>query len=89
MYSIIIPTFNNLSYLKFCISSIKKNSKFKHEIIPHINEGTDGTEEFLITNKIDKFPNIMKFLFFFKVKNECKDKQIKNLYKFSLFLQNY
>ena len=52
MYSIIIPTFNNLSYLKFCISSIKKNSKFKHEIIPHINEGTDGTEEFLITNNI-------------------------------------
>jgi glycosyltransferase involved in cell wall biosynthesis len=52
MYSIIIPTFNNLPYLKICISSIKKNSKFKHEIIPHINEGTDGTEEFLITNNI-------------------------------------
>ena len=52
MYSIIIPTFNNLPYLKFCISSIKKNSKFNHEIIPHINEGTDGTEEFLITNNI-------------------------------------
>jgi glycosyltransferase involved in cell wall biosynthesis len=47
MYSIIIPTFNNLTYLKKCIESIKKNSKFKHEIIPHVNEGSDGTIEFL------------------------------------------
>ena len=54
MYSIIIPTFNNLDYLKFCIKSIKENSKFKtHEIIPHVNEGSDGTLEYLIKNKID------------------------------------
>ena len=52
MFSIIIPTFNNLEYLKLCIQSIKKNSEFNHEIIPHINEGTDGTEEYLIKEKI-------------------------------------
>ena len=52
MFSIIIPTFNNLPYLKVCISSIKKNSHFKHEIIPHINEGNDGTEEYLISQNI-------------------------------------
>ena len=52
MFSIIIPTYNNLPYLKVCISSIQKNSKFKHEIIPHINEGTDGTENYLISKKI-------------------------------------
>ena len=52
MFSIIIPTFNNLSYLKLCISSIKKNSFFKHEIIPHVNEGADGTEEYLISENI-------------------------------------
>ena len=52
MFSIIIPTFNNLPYLKICISSIKKNSKFEHEIIAHINDGEDGTEEYLISNKI-------------------------------------
>ncbi len=52
MFSIIIPTFNNLPYLKICISSIKKNSKFEHEIIAHINDGADGTEEYLITEKI-------------------------------------
>ena len=53
MFSIIIPTFNNLKYLKLCISSIKKNSKFHHEIIPHINIGNDGTKEFLDLNKIN------------------------------------
>ena len=52
VFSIIIPTFNNLPYLKICISSIKKNSKFEHEIIPHINEGSDETEEYLISKKI-------------------------------------
>jgi len=50
MYSIIIPTFNNLDYLKLCLESIKKNSKFHHEIIVHINEGTDGTFDFLKDN---------------------------------------
>ena len=52
MFSIIIPTFNNLPYLKLCIASIKKNSNFKHEIIPHINDGADGTEEYLISQNI-------------------------------------
>ena len=47
MFSIIIPTLNNLKYLRFCIKSIYKNSKYKHEIIPHVNIGDDGTKEFL------------------------------------------
>ena len=38
MFSIIIPTFNNLDYLKQCIKSIKKNSAYNHEIIPHVND---------------------------------------------------
>ena len=47
MFSIIIPTFNNLEYLKLCIESIKKNSKFNHQIITHINVGEDGTKDYL------------------------------------------
>ena len=50
MFSIIIPTFNNLEYLKICLASIKKNSKFNHQIIVHINEGVDGTLEFIKKN---------------------------------------
>ena len=52
MFSIIIPTFNNINYLKHCIESINKNSAYKHEIIPHVNEGTDGTIEYLKSNNI-------------------------------------
>ena len=47
MFSIIIPTLNNLKYLKLCIESIKKNSKFNHEIIPHVNIGDDGSIDYL------------------------------------------
>ena len=46
MITIVIPTYNNLSYLKLCINSIKNNSKFKHEIKLHINDGSDGTLEY-------------------------------------------
>ena len=47
MFSIIIPTFNNIDYLKLCTTSLDKNSKYKHEIIFHINNGNDGTLEFV------------------------------------------
>lgn len=43
LFSILIPTWNNLEYLKLCITSIKKNSFFTHEIIVHVNDGSDGT----------------------------------------------
>ena len=52
MFSIIIPTFNNLNYLSLCLDSIRKNSKFTHEIILHVNEGNDGTLDFVKSNKI-------------------------------------
>ena len=51
MFSIIVPTFNNLDYLKICINSIKNNSKFTHELIIHVNEGSDGTLKFIQENK--------------------------------------
>ena len=47
MFSIIVPTYNNLNYLKLCLKSIKYNSSFDHEIIIHVNEGTDGTKSYL------------------------------------------
>ena len=50
MISIIIPTFNNLDYLKLAIKSIKKNSKLQNEIILHVNEGTDGTLDYVKKN---------------------------------------
>jgi GT2 family glycosyltransferase len=52
MFSIIIPTFNNVEYLKNCIDSLGKNSIYDHEIIPHVNDGSDGTIEYLNNNNI-------------------------------------
>jgi glycosyltransferase involved in cell wall biosynthesis len=46
-FSIFIPSWNNLEMLKLCISSIEKNSVFPHQIIIHVNEGTDGTLEWV------------------------------------------
>ena len=53
MFSILIPTFNNIDCLKFCIDSIKKNSKFHHQIVCHVNIGDDGTTDYLKNEKID------------------------------------
>ena len=47
MFSILIPTFNNVKYLELCINSIKKNSKYDHQIVVHVNIGDDGTIEYL------------------------------------------
>ncbi len=52
-FSIIIPTWNNLPFLKICIDSIAKNSAFKNQIIIHINEGTDGTLEWVRNSGFD------------------------------------
>ena len=53
MFSILIPTFNNLDYLKLCINSIKKNSKFNHQIIVHVNEGIDGTLDYIKNSNLE------------------------------------
>lgn len=51
-FSIVVPTLNNLDYLKILIDSIKKNSVNKHEIIIHVNENSDNTIDFLEQNRI-------------------------------------
>ena len=50
--SIIVPTYNNFNYLKFFIKSLKNNSYYDHEIIVHINDGSDGTLDYVKQNKI-------------------------------------
>ena len=52
MISIIIPTYNNLSYLKKCIESINRNSFYKNEILVHINQGNDGTIKYIKDSNI-------------------------------------
>ncbi len=47
LFSILIPSWNNLPYLKLCIESILKNSTYTHQIIVHANSGSDGTVDWL------------------------------------------
>ena len=46
-FSILIPTWNNLALLKLCLKSIEQNSSFAHQIIVHVNNGSDGTLEWV------------------------------------------
>lgn len=43
MFSILIPTWNNLALLQLCVRSIRENSAYPHQIIVHVNDGSDGT----------------------------------------------
>jgi len=51
-FSIILPSWNNLKYLMLCLDSIKKNSKYEHDINVHLNVGSDGSVEYLEKNGI-------------------------------------
>jgi GT2 family glycosyltransferase len=47
MFSILLPTWNNLDLLKLCVRSIRENSAFPHQIIVHVNDGSDGSLEWV------------------------------------------
>ena len=47
LFSILIPSWNNLAFLKLCVASIRKNSAYPHEILIHVNDGSDGTLEWV------------------------------------------
>ena len=49
--SIICPTYNNLNYLKLFIKSIEDNSFYNHELIFHINDGSDGSFKYIKEKK--------------------------------------
>lgn len=53
VFSILIPSWNNLAYLKCCVESIRKNSAHYHQIIIHVNEGSDGTLDWVKSQQLD------------------------------------
>jgi len=50
-FSLLIPSWNNLDYLKLCIGSIRKNSFYELQIIVIVNEGSDGSLEWVQNQK--------------------------------------
>jgi GT2 family glycosyltransferase len=53
VFSILIPSWNNLPYLKTCVESIQKNSMHSHQVIVHVNEGSDGTLDWVKEQGLD------------------------------------
>src|SRR6185312_12351662 len=45
MFSIVIPSWNNLAYLKLAVETIRRHSTHPHQILVHVNDGGDGTLE--------------------------------------------
>ena len=53
MFSILIPTYNNIEYLKICLNSLRKNSAYEHQIIIHLNEGSDGSLDYVKSQNLE------------------------------------
>ena len=43
MFSIVIPTWNNLAHLQLVVRSIREHSAQQHQIVVHVNDGSDGS----------------------------------------------
>ncbi|MFN0014455.1 MAG: glycosyltransferase family 2 protein [Saprospiraceae bacterium] len=48
-FSVLVPTWNNLECLQLCVEGLRQHSAYQHQIIIHVNEGKDGTLEWLKT----------------------------------------
>jgi Predicted glycosyltransferases len=53
LFSIVIPSWNNLEFLKMCVASLQKNSRYAHQIIIHLNEANDGSRVWVDENNLD------------------------------------
>jgi glycosyltransferase involved in cell wall biosynthesis len=52
-FSILIPTWNNLPYLQLCVDSLRRHSTYPHQLVIHVNDGSDGTMEWVEEQRID------------------------------------
>lgn len=52
-FSIVIPSWNNLPYLRLCVESIRRNSAMAHQVVVHVNDGSDGTLDWVRGEGLD------------------------------------
>ncbi len=53
MFSIVIPSWNNLRYLRLCVESLRRHSTRAHQILVHVNDGSDGTRDWVARERIE------------------------------------
>jgi GT2 family glycosyltransferase len=51
-FSVVIPSWRNLDFLRVCIGSLQRNSSLDNQIIVHLNNGGDGSLEYIQKQKI-------------------------------------
>jgi glycosyltransferase involved in cell wall biosynthesis len=47
LFTILIPTWNNLPHLQLCVRSIREHSAQAHQLVVHVNDGSDGSLEWV------------------------------------------
>ncbi|HEY1393008.1 MAG TPA: glycosyltransferase [Methylibium sp.] len=52
-FSIIIPSWNNLAHLQLVLRSIREHSAYAHQVIVHVNDGSDGSREWVRSQGLD------------------------------------
>ncbi|MEO8718275.1 MAG: glycosyltransferase [Burkholderiales bacterium] len=52
-FSILLPTWNNLPFLRLCVASLRRHSAREHQLIVHANDGSDGTRDWLQAEGIE------------------------------------
>ena len=52
-FSLLVPTWNNLPYLRLLVDSLRRHSAREHQLLVHVNEGADGTREWLDAQGIE------------------------------------
>lgn len=79
MFSILIPTNSkNIEYLNLCLKSIKKNSKYKHEILVHVNDCKNLNFSNLINFEVDKLTQSEEFMGLCKTLNKISQYATKD-----------
>lgn len=52
-FSILIPTWNNLAFVKICVHCLRRHSEFQHQVVLHVNDGSDGTLDWARKENLD------------------------------------
>jgi GT2 family glycosyltransferase len=52
-FTVVIPSWNNLACLRLCVESIRRNSTFPHQVVVHVNDGADGTLDWVRAQGLD------------------------------------
>jgi glycosyltransferase involved in cell wall biosynthesis len=51
--SIIVPTWNNLDYLRLCVDSLARHTSHSYQLVLHVNDGSDGSLEWVRAQGIE------------------------------------